>query len=252
MLMTNRKRRLGVLLAALVLLLALPAAAWANSAHNPYWKYIVLSDTTDVAAIDVYVDGPDGGFHLLQTFESEHRKDQRISFKRPEDAARLYVEVTMEDGTVRASEPIDCAGYDQDFTYNVKKNTLKEKRSYFGLYLLFLPVILLAPFVFTILVEFLVALPFKLKPYKYVIVINAITNPLLNLTVPMVQMILSLKGDSAQWIILGLELVVVLAEYLFYTKKYPDRKKSTLYWYTLLANALSWGLYEIVQHLGLV
>ena len=33
----------------------------------------------------------------------------------------------MRDGTVRASEPVDCTGYDQDYKYNVKTNVLKEK-----------------------------------------------------------------------------------------------------------------------------
>ena len=120
-------RRLGLLLAALVLLCLIPGSARANSAHNPYYKDVVLSDTQDVASIAVYVDGPDGAFYLFKTFDSEHKKEQKIYFQRPEDAARFYVEVTMGDGTVRASEPVDSTGYDQDYKYTEKTNTLKEK-----------------------------------------------------------------------------------------------------------------------------
>ena len=43
----------------------------------------------------------------------------------------------------------------------------------------------------TALVEFLVALPFKLKPYKYVILINIVTNVAMNLILSLLRMIMS-------------------------------------------------------------
>ena len=94
-------RRLGLLLAVLLLCLV-PAPARANSAHNPFWKDVVLSDTGEAESIRVYVDGPDESFYLFKTFESEHKKDQKIWFERPQDAKRFYIEVTMTDGAVRA------------------------------------------------------------------------------------------------------------------------------------------------------
>ena len=245
MLNTTHSRRMGLLLAALLLLCLIPGRARANSAHNPYWKDVALSDTQDVDSIAVYVDGPDGAFCLFKTFESEHRKDQKIYFERPKDAARFYVEVTMADGTVRASEPVDCTGYDQDYKYNVKTNVLKEKADLTLLYLLLVPLFMIAPLGFTILVEFLVALPFKLKPYKYVIIINAITNLALNCQLLMLSAFRT--GGAYRWILLGLELAVVFVEYFFYTKKYKDQPKGKLFAFSVVANFLSWGLFELAQ-----
>ena len=238
-------RRLGLLLAALLLLCLVPGSARANSAHNPYYKDVILSDTQDVDSIAVYVDGPDGSFYLLETFDSEHKKEQRIYFERPGDATQFYVEVTMADGTVRASEPVGCTGYDQDYKYTVKTNVLKEKANLTLLYLLLIPLILVAPLAFTILVEFLVALPFKLKPYKYVIIINAITNLALNCQLLMLSVFRT--GGAYRWILLGLELAVVFVEYFFYTKKYKDQPKGKLFAFSVIANFLSWGLFELAQ-----
>ena len=240
----KRSIRWGLLLAVLCLLCLVPGSTWANSAHNPYWKDVILSDTRDVDSIAVYVDRPGGSFSLFKTFESEHKEDQRISFQRPEDATRFYIEVTMTDGTVRTSEPIDCTGYDQDYKYNVKTNVLKEKANLTLLYLLLAPLLLVVPLAFTVLVEFLAALIFKLKPYQYVIFINLITNLVMNMILAM-----TIEDISRLWTVTLLEVVVVLVEYFFYTKKYKDQPKRKLFAFSVIANALSWGLYELAQRI---
>lgn len=245
----NVLRRLGLLLAVLMLLCIVPATTQANAAHNPYWKDIVLSDTSEVTSISVFVDGADGSFSLFKTFESEHKKEQKIYFERPQDAKRFYIEVTMADGTVRASEPVDATGYDQDYKYNVKTNVLKEKANLTLLYLLLIPLFAIAPLGFTALVEFLVALPFKLKPYKYVILINIVTNLAMNLILPVLRMVMSIRGYNDLWVVAPLEIVVVVVEYLFYTKEYKDHPKGKLLLFSLIANALSWGLFELVQRI---
>ncbi len=246
---TKSPRRLVLLLAVLMLLCIVPATTQANAAHNPYWKDIVLSDTSEVTSISVFVDGADGSFSLFKTFESEHKKEQKIYFERPQDAKRFYIEVTMADGTVRASEPVDATGYDQDYKYNVKTNVLKEKANLTLLYLLLIPLFAIAPLGFTALVEFLVALPFKLKPYKYVILINIVTNLAMNLILPVLRMVMSIRGYNDLWVVAPLEIVVVVVEYLFYTKEYKDHPKGKLLLFSLIANALSWGLFELVQRI---
>ncbi len=112
---------------------------------------------------------------------------------------------------------------------------------------LYLPLVLLGmvlalalPLGFTVLVEFLTAIPFQLKPYKYVILINVVTNLAMNVLL----FILSLKGTGV-WIVALLEVTVVLVEYLFYVKKYKDYPKRKLLLFSIIANALSWGLYEL-------
>ena len=238
-------RRLGLLLAVLCLLCLVPVGTRANSAHNPYYKDVVLSDTQDVDSIAVYVDGPDGAFRLFKTFESEQKKDQKISFKRPEDATRFYVKVTMADGTVRTSEPVDCTGYDQDFRYDVKANTLKRKGPSVGSSLLTILFILFLPLAFTIAVEVIVAVCYQFNHLENVLLINLVTNLLMNCLLFYLRSMM--KGQSALWVTVLLEVIVVVIEYLFYTKKYPEYTKGKRLSYTLVANAMSWGLFELVM-----
>ena len=243
-------RRLALLLAVVTLLCLAPGSARANApAPDPYRKTIILSDTSEVTSIAVYVDGPDGSFRLLETFESDHAREQTIHFQRPDDVKRFYIEVTLDDGAVRTSEPADATGYDQKFTYDVKANTLKEKTNATGW--LYLPLVLLGlilalalPLGFTVLVEFLAAIPFRLKPYRHVVLINLVTNSVMNVLL----YILRLNGMGL-WIVALLEVVVVLVEYLFYTKKYKDHPKGKLLLFSIIANALSWGLFELVQRI---
>ena len=242
-------RRLALLLAVVTLLCLAPGSARANSVYDPYWKAVTLSNANGVASIALYVDGEDGSFHLFTTYESNHTKEQTIHFERPEDAKRFYMEVTMDDGTVHTSEPVNVTGNDQKFAYDVQTNTLKEKGStstwlYLPLVLLGLVLALALPLGFTVLAEFLTAIPFRLKPYKYVVLINLITNLVMNVLL----YILRLNGMGL-WIVALLEVVVVLVEYLFYTKKYKDHPKGKLLLFSLIANALSWGLFELVQRL---
>lgn len=242
-------RRLALLLAVVTLLCLAPGSARANAAHDPYWKTVTLSNAEEVASIALYVDGAEGSFHLHQTYAGDHAREQTIHFQRPDDVKRFYIEVTLDDGAVRTSEPADATGYDQKFTYDVKANTLKEKTNATGW--LYLPLVLLGlilalalPLGFTVLVEFLAAIPFRLKPYRHVVLINLVTNSVMNVLL----YILRLNGMGL-WIVALLEAAVVLAEYLFYTRKYKDHPKGKLLLFSLIANALSWGLFELVQRI---
>ena len=194
-------RRLGLLLAVVTLLCLAPGSARANapSPKSP-WRTIILSDTGEVESIAVYVDRADGSFYLLQTFASEHIKKQEIRFQKPDDAKYIYVAVTMKDGTIRTSDPVESVTR-RDLKYDVKSNILKVKAD---LGLLYVPLFLL---------EVVVSFAFLL------------------------------------WIVVLLEVAVVLVEYLFYTRKYKDHPKGKLLLFSLIANALSWGLFELVQRL---
>lgn len=239
-----------LLLAVLVLLCLMPGSVRANapSPKSP-WRTIILSDTREVESIAVYVDKAEGSFYLLQTFASEHTKKQEIRFQKPDDAKCIYIAVTMKDGTIRTSDPVESVTR-RDLKYDVKSNTLNVKAD---LGLLYVPLFLLEVVVssafllgFTALVEFLVALPFKLKPYKYVILINIVTNVAMNLILPALRTNISIRGYNDLWIVALLEAAVVLVEYLFYVKKYKDYPKGKLLLFSIIANALSWGLYELV------
>lgn len=90
----------------------------------------------------------------------------------------------------------------------------------------------------TIVVEILVGLCFRLKRYYRILLINLITNPVMNLV--LLLLTLTSSGSSAYWIVLAvLELLVCGVEFWFYARKYRERKKWVLLLFTLLANALS-------------
>ncbi len=245
---TQAIKRLGLLLAVLMLLCLAPGSARANApAPDPYWKTIILSDTSEVASIAVYVDGPEGIFRLLETFESEHTKDQTIHFERPRDAARFYIEVTLADGTIQSSQPVDGSEKRQTLRYDVQANTLKKVITN-QLGWLFFPLImfiLFLPLAFTIAVEVIVAVCYQFNRLGNVLLINLVTNLLMNCLLFYLRSMM--KGQSTLWVTVLLEIVVVVVEYLFYTKKYPDYTKGKRLSYTLVANAISWGLFELVM-----
>ena len=229
-----------------MLLCLAPGSARADSLRLlPYWKEITLSDTWSVASIAVYADGTSGAFHLIKTFSSDHSKKQKIVFEVPEDATHLYVEVTMENGSVRTSQAIDCTKQDQRYTYNVKRNNLTEEfispssaTEWAALLtVLFIMVVLLLAF--AVLVVFLTALPFRLKPYKPVILATLIAQPLMYL----VRIIGSYRSPGG---IIMLGVLVVVSEYFYYAKKYSDRSKGILFGYTLLSNLLCWILGQLI------
>ena len=68
----------------------------------------------------------------------------------------------------------------------------------------------------------------------------------MNLILPALRTNISIRGYNDLWIVALLEAAVVLVEYLFYVKKYKDYPKGKLLLFSIIANALSWGLYELV------
>ena len=90
----------------------------------------------------------------------------------------------------------------------------------------------------TIVIEMLVGLCFRMRPIRYVIIINLITNPVMNLLLLILS--ISVESSAAYTVaLLVLEAIVRGLEFLFYTRKYRERKKWVLLLFTLIANAAS-------------
>ncbi len=104
-----------------------------------------------------------------------------------------------------------------------------------------LPFVLIVPLLFTVLVEWIIALFFKLKPGEYVVIINFITNPVLNILL----MLFTSSFLGYTLLLVIFEAVVAGAEFWFYTWKYKEYTKKRLLLFTLVANAVSWGLYSL-------
>ncbi len=97
----------------------------------------------------------------------------------------------------------------------------------------------LAYMCFTVLVEFLVALCFKLKPAVLVLPVNVFSNLVFNILLVVLCVFYSVPYTA--YVIVG-EIIVTLAEYLVYTKLYDDFPKKTLLLYSIAANFCSMGL----------
>ncbi len=103
-----------------------------------------------------------------------------------------------------------------------------------------LPFALILPLLFTVLIEWIVSLFFKLKPSKYVVIINFITNPILNILLFFIYAYNKMNYIPA---LIIFEAVIMGIEFWFYTRKYKEYSKIRLFIFSLAANAASWGLY---------
>ena len=135
---------------------------------------------------------------------------------------------------------------DGTYCYDGKTNELTDRTgsfdtSYLGMAALAIGLVIgeiLAAFALTLLIEFLIGLCFRMKPYRYILFANLITNIPMNIVLLLVN---SLSGGIGYWIALVvLELVVLLIEFLFYRRKYKERRKvGIVLLYTFAANAAS-------------
>ena len=241
------KKRSIILLLLLCVLLAIPQAASANApAPDPLSVKIQCRNVEVGTVMNAMFAGEDGVFHPDAVYGERTVTDGDGSqyFRCTDSDTQMYLELKLPDGTVVQSNtlPITPNGV---YRYDGKTNVLTDRTGSLDttcigdvfLFLLTLLLEILAAFALTILIEFLVGLCFKMKPFRYIIIANLITNIPMNI----VLLILSgFTGSVGYWIALVvLEAVVVLVEYLFYRCKYPQRKRWFVLLFTLAANAAS-------------
>lgn len=242
------KKRVCLLLTILIVLLLIPNVASANApAPDPLSVRIQCRNVEIGTVMLAMFAGDDGVFHPDTEYgpRTVQRADASEYFRRSERDTQLYLKVTRPDGTVVQSNtlPISPNGV---YRYDGKTNKLTDRTgsfdtSYLGMALLTLGVLLgeiLAAFALTLLAEFLVGLCFRMKPFRYIIFANLITNIPMNIILLLVN---GISGGLGYWIaLIVLELVVLLVEFLFYRKKYKERKTvGIILLYTLVANAAS-------------
>lgn len=240
------KKRLALLIVLLTVLL-IPHTASANSPGRDPWAVTVyVENATDGGKVTAFFAGDDGAFR-----EGEHSplkgEDRECSFRFLDGDTQFYLLYTAPDGTEQRSDAIRIVTYGK-YRYDAGQNLLEEKTSFYNriescktgsTILLFLAGTLLVPFAATLLLEWIVALCFKIRPVKYVFAINALTNPVMNLLLLFGSGFL-IDGSLTYWIVLtGMELLVVLFEYLFYRKKLPHLSMARRLAFTVTANAVS-------------
>ncbi len=251
------KKRLWILVLALCVLLLLPGTASANSpAPDPSHVEVYYKNLEAGTTLRALFAGEDGVFHPDQYGNvctvGEYRLDN-FSARCEKSDTQLCVEATYPDGTVVRSNvlPIDPISGPKlpVFEYNGKTNELRDrtgalKYSLLGDIVYGLAAVVIGPILgalaLTLLIEFLTGLCFGMKPYRYVVIANLITNPAMNIVLRIAAAFLG--GDSVgYWIALAiLEALAVLIEILFYRRKYRGRYSTKrIVLFTVVANALS-------------
>lgn len=251
------KKHIRILLIVFCALLLIPRAASANApAPDPLRIDVACENVEPGTVILAMFAGEDGGFHPDEIYGASTVSEttKSVSFHRSEHDTRMYLELTRPDGSTVQSNTLPVTA-DRSFRYDGKTNTLSVRAgsssdSCIGgvlLFLLMLVAEILGAFALTVLIEFLVGLCFGMKPFRYILIANLITNIPMNIVLLLLN---SVADGIGYWIALVvLELIVVLVEFLFWRKKYKDRRT----WYVLLfavaANVASLAAGLLLNHL---
>jgi len=239
------KKRICILLLAAFMLLLIPHVASANapSGRRPDTLWVECKHLKSGAKIEAVLVKTDGSSRTEEASFSRYSNDtEGIAYIHVRDGeTTFYLLITTKDDTKRtdAAEIIKYGGY----TYDGRTNKLESTGAYYDpikdeaqwiLRIIYLAI----PLGITLLIEWLVALCFGIRPVRYVFGINAITNPVMNIILLIVIMLN--RGSFAYWIALAaLELAVFGVEYGFYTRKYKSYSRPRLLLFTFVANAIS-------------
>ena len=160
--------------------------------------------------------------HLLHgSIEENKNHEHRFTYFGVPSEFKVIIQ--MSDGTIKVSDKIKKTSFDYKVTIDV--NTMNAVGVKNNSVLRFIGLLIL-----TIIVELLIAMLFKIKNYKVIVITNLITNTLLQLAI-----IRFLPIMGSMIVLVLCELVVFIIEYLVYLKylKIENNKKLL---YTLLAN----------------
>lgn len=247
------KKAIVMLLAAVAVLLP-PIAASANSAPpSPYKIDIAVSDYSQIEQVDILgtIDG--NLFELANTDiyrEDTRRPNEKIIHFYNEDGKYKGFKLSIKfiDGATVESNMADFVEWG-NYIYDVENNVLGEgnitSRKVGSYSVIFIPIGLALPLGVTLLAEWLVSLAFRLKPSRYVVFVNLVTNPVMNLT--LLWIFNNVFLDYAI-ILLLMELAVAAIEFGIYAWKYKAYSKKRLLLFSGVANAVSWGVYYLISN----
>ena len=255
------KKRIGILLLIVLTLLLVPHAASANApVPNPWELKVYLQSVPEGTTVTAFFLQEDGTLRQGETYTSDGAENWEIGVWFEEDETRFYLTLTALDGTETRTDAVAIEPYGS-YTLDCETNTLTAGKprgadSWFdglgeaclscGAMLLWYGVItLIVPLAVTLLIEWLAALSFGIRPVKYVFAINAITNPVMNLLL----LIAYAFGRIGYWVTLAvLETAVVFIEYAFYKKKYPEISRRRLLLFTITANVMSLAIGGLIPY----
>lgn len=256
-----------------VLLLIIPAAV-SVSANSPYIPedniqlYVTnYEGITQIRMVlldengeDIHADGKNlmGYPYIMGAEEIEKAKDngyrKGLAFTYLlHDNHDFCFEFTYRYGTVYTTEVVEASsssfGSRMAYKFDGKTREFETTRytrnnafsSFFdsigyGLFLLI-------PLAVTILIEWLISLPFRIRRPGVIILTNLVSNFVMNLALAF---ILAFGDVDYVLLVVIAELIVAGLEYLFYCLKIKNYKKWLLLIYTVVANLASWGIYTFV------
>ncbi len=243
-------KRLLILPAIVIfLLLILPMPALANAPPPPPELIDILVDGySDIKTVYIYGYDQNNEYKYAgrgtSSRETKLQNERIISFYNKDAQLKSFqLVVKLKSGEDLQSNFVDFSERGS-YVYSIKDNVLKQgailSRKPNGTIVFFGGIILVFPLLFTLVVEWIISLFFKLKPGKYVVYINIITNLAMNVLILI--MYSTLVIDYLK-IIICLEAAVMAVEYLYYSKKYKNISKKRLVAFVITANLASWLLY---------
>ena len=262
------RKKILLLLAAFLLLL--PSVALANApAPDPTVHTVTIGPDYMEREISVQVREEGTDFQTVLTETVSKGESASLVFHTPvSDTCTIRIVEKLEDGTERVSNETECRSR-MDFQYDPETRVLSEKQKSSGIGSSLLGVLLMvlylgaASFVFplgwTLLSEYLTAIPFGIRPRGFILLVNLISNLAMNILLGILETVLfavTIKTEAAlgaawqHYVIVGiLEIIVVWAEYSVYRKHYQTYSSRRLLQYTILANAGSWFGIELIRAL---
>lgn len=233
------KKRLIIAVLVLLMLAVFGHAASANApVPDPFAFWLDYRNLPEGATLTVV--SADGETLSSYTAGSDQG---RLTVLDPTEAD-FFVILTLKDGTTVQSNTVSFASRSY-VRFDGATGTLeagsylkKEGSVLTGVVLGVIAAWLLLALCVTIGVELLTGLCFRIRRIYRVVIINLITNPVMNI----ILLFLTLTASDGRYywpVLAGLELLVCGVEFLFYALKYKERKKWVLLIFTIVANALS-------------
>ena len=255
------KLRKLILFAAALLLCAVPITAHANSAApDPNDHELMIDDIREMQTLIVYGHLEDGSYEVwmeFSSFDDESMTRTRIAKERIIDLYNtggrytgFSLEISFFDGAKASSEVVSFVE-NGSYIYDVENNSVEstgvfQTKRPGGLMIALWAFMFIIPWGLTVLLEWLTALIFKIRPSRYVCFTNLVSNPVMNIVLLIV---MSLFMVNYFVVVLVLEVLVIVFEYLFYLHRYKDTGRVRLLLFTITANAVSFGTYAIISGL---
>ena len=234
----------------LILLILLPQTVYANSAApDPFAVTILVKGYEEVEEI---VIKDDGGAYIgsvdsrsLESALKTRRSHERL-IRSHMPAERFLLEVRLKDGTSFATELTDRIEYGEYIldagsgTFAAgeitgKRMSAADKFIYAG--------VILAALIVTLFVESAVAFLMGIRPLRHVIGVNLLSNLSMNF---LLLALYDFVPVNAFLMVVACEAAVVMIEYFFYRRRYPDYSKGKIVSFTALANLASYLAYWVI------